>query len=134
MGTTILRTCRGHHRRVELIMNILPLSIRLCPNLPLASTPFVTAPPANIDDIDLLREPIQEKPNWKLTNTSSVLLRWILAVTHRELLILPAELSADEKYSHVLNIDAELRKWLFVSRRPPSSSQGYAPSVQSDRA
>jgi hypothetical protein len=86
--------------------------------LPLASTPFKTIVPLNIDDIDMAKEQVQEKPVWKMTNTSSLLLRWVLAETFRGLMLLPADMGAYEKHSHVMAVDSDLRKWLAVSDLP----------------
>lgn len=83
--------------------------------LPLASTPFITVQPLNIDDIDLTKEPLEEKPVWKLTNTTSLLLRWVLAETFRGLMLLPADMGAYEKHGHVMSVDRKLRQWLAVS-------------------
>lgn len=56
--------------------------------------------------------PIIAKPSWKSTNTTSLLHRWILNKAHRDLMELPEDMPTREKYSVVLDLDAELRKWI----------------------
>lgn len=83
--------------------------------LPLASTPYSTTMPLNVNDVDLLSQPLVEKPKWKHTNSSPVLLRWTLSQIHRRLAKLTSDAPASEAYTHVLAIDAELRRWMSVS-------------------
>lgn len=98
--------------------------------LPSASTPYTTTFPLNVDDLDLTTDvlPLVEKPAWQRTSTSSLHLRWILAKTYNQLLALPVEMPPAEKYQSVLEIDAELRKWLneLPSEPLPKQAGDYA--------
>jgi hypothetical protein len=88
--------------------------------VPAATTPYTTDLPSNIDDVDLqdtARGPVVEKPAWILTSVSSLHLRALITRMDKKLLDLPETMKATEKYTQVMNIDAELRKWIAVSAR-----------------
>lgn len=87
--------------------------------VPLASTPYTTQLPANVDDIDFQNlspgANVKAKPAWQLTSVSSLHLRSLVSRIDKRLLDLPSDMKPMEKYTHVMNIDAELRKWISVS-------------------
>lgn len=86
--------------------------------VPLASTPYTTQLPSNIDDIDFQNlasgASVKAKPAWQLTSVSSLHLRSLVSRIDKRLLDLPPDMIPTEKYAHVMSIDAELRKWISV--------------------